>query len=250
MSVTVSRRRATLLTAAVGALASLTLTACGASGADVGRAIGGEPSPAGASAGASASASGQGASDGTSGDAKTPVSDKGSSSGTSGGSGTSGSGKESSSGKDSSSGNDSSGSSAGSMCTDTEVTAQAVSRPINHLLLTVTNTGSRTCSVYGYPALRFTGAQSVPPVIEDSQPQAVLTLAPGEKGYAGVGLSAADGSGTGGYRAKTLSLSYQDRNLEFTDEGAEVPLPAKGVYVDSSLSVTYWQYDAQTALTW
>ncbi len=55
-------------------------------------------------------------------------------------------------------------SSAGVTCTgaNTKVTAQTVTRPLNHMLLTVKNTGSKTCYLYGYPALRFQDAQAVP----------------------------------------------------------------------------------------
>ncbi|MFT9474533.1 DUF4232 domain-containing protein [Streptomyces sp. Mo3] len=50
---------------------------------------------------------------------------------------------------------------------------------MNHLLLTVAKTGSATCRLSGCSAARFGEAQSVPPVIEGSKPQAVVTLAPG-----------------------------------------------------------------------
>ncbi|MGX1916018.1 DUF4232 domain-containing protein [Streptomyces phaeochromogenes] len=128
---------------------------------------------------------------------------------------------------------------------NTRATATVVSRPLNHLLLTVTNTGSKNCNVIGYPAVRFGEAQSVPPVMEESKPQAVVTLAPGESGYAGVRLSMADGSGSNGYTAKSLSFYL-------TDSGAasKPSLPAKGVYVDDSISVTYWQQTMADALTW
>lgn len=131
---------------------------------------------------------------------------------------------------------------------NTKVTAQTVTRPLNHLLLTVKNTGSKTCYLYGYPAVRFTNAQAVPPVDEDSQPQAVTTLRPGQSGYAGLRLSAADGSGTGGYTAKTLSVIFQNRALDFVGSGVKVALPGKGVYIDSSLTTTYWLTDPQDAL--
>jgi hypothetical protein len=131
---------------------------------------------------------------------------------------------------------------------NTKVTAQTVTRPVNHLLLTVKNTGSKTCYLYGYPALRFQDAQAVPPVVEDSQPQAVTTLRPGQSGYAGVNLSSAEGSD--GYTAKTLSVIFQNRALDFVGSGVKVPLPAKGVYIDSSLRTTYWLTDPQDAIAW
>jgi hypothetical protein len=157
------------------------------------------------------------------------------------------------SGRRGTSGAGSSARSAGSdACTgaNTKVTAQTVTRPVNHLLLTVTNTGSKLCNLYGYPALRFEDAQAVPPVIDESHPQAVTTLLPGESGYAGVTLSGADGSGSDGYTAKTLSVIFQNRKLEFAGSGVGVPLPSKGVYVDGSLRVTYGLNDPQDAVNW
>ncbi|WP_031085056.1 DUF4232 domain-containing protein [Streptomyces sp. NRRL WC-3549] len=131
---------------------------------------------------------------------------------------------------------------------NSKVTFKTVSRPVNHALLTVTNTGSKACNAYGYPAVRFGEAQSVPPAFEESKPQAVVTLAPGESAYAGVMTSSADGSGTGGYSTKSLSVYFQGRDLSgSTGQGANVPLAEK-VYVDSTLTVTYWQADMADAL--
>ena len=134
---------------------------------------------------------------------------------------------------------------------NTKTVAAPLNRPLNHMLLTVTNTGSKTCYLYGYPAVRFGEAQAVPPVIEDSQPQAVVTLQPGESGYASVNLSAADGSGTGGHTVKTLSVYFQGRSgNESVGTGAHPSLPAKGVHVDDSLKVTYWQQEMEDAISW
>ncbi|MET7898030.1 DUF4232 domain-containing protein [Streptomyces mirabilis] len=127
---------------------------------------------------------------------------------------------------------------------NTKTTATEVSRPLNHLLLTVTNTGAKNCDLTGYPIARFGEAQSVPPVAESTHPQAVVTLTPGESGYAGVLLSAADGSGGNGYTAKTLVVG-------FTKGSSATPaLPAKGVYVDDKLTVTYWQQRLDDALAY
>ncbi|MFI9821140.1 DUF4232 domain-containing protein [Streptomyces sp. NPDC052013] len=128
----------------------------------------------------------------------------------------------------------------------TRTTATEVSRPLNHLLLTVTNTGSKNCNLTGYPAVRFGEAQSVPPAFEDSKPQAVVTLAPGESGYASVLLSAADGGGSGGYTAKSLAVHFDNG----ASDAAHPSLPAKGVYVDDSIRVSYWQSTMADALAW
>ena len=133
----------------------------------------------------------------------------------------------------------------------TRTVASPLSRPVNHMLLTVTNTGTKTCYLYGYPAVRFGEAQAVPPVIEDSQPQAVVTLAPGESGYASVSLSATDGSASNGYTAKSLAVHFQGRSgVGSVGKGATPSLPAKGVYVDDSLKVTYWQQEVDDAIMW
>ncbi|MFJ6129392.1 DUF4232 domain-containing protein [Streptomyces griseoviridis] len=133
----------------------------------------------------------------------------------------------------------------------TKTVAAPLSRPLNHLLLTVTNTGSKNCDLYYYPAVQFGQSQSVPPAIEDSMPQAVVTLAPGKSGYAAVILSAADGSGKHGYTSKSLDVYFMGRdNAGSVGKGAHPALPAKGVYVDDSVKVTYWQQKMEDAINW
>ncbi|WP_431990379.1 DUF4232 domain-containing protein [Streptomyces albogriseolus] len=134
---------------------------------------------------------------------------------------------------------------------NTSVTAAPVSRPVNHMLITVKNTGSKNCDLTYYPVLRFDEMQWVPQPIEDSKPQAVVTLAPGESAYAGVVLSAADGSGSGGATGKKLTVGFQARTPNSDGGPAAIPsLPAKGVYYDSSLTVTYWQSSMDDALAY
>ncbi|MEU9628754.1 DUF4232 domain-containing protein [Streptomyces luteogriseus] len=134
---------------------------------------------------------------------------------------------------------------------NTTVTAQPVRRPLNHMLLTVKNTGSKLCDLTYYPMLRFDEMQWVPRPIEDSKPQAVTTLAPGESGYAGVSLSAADGSGEWGTTGHKLTVGFQGRTPNSDGGPSALPaLPAKGVYYDSTLTVTYWLRDMDDALTY
>ncbi|MEV8541860.1 DUF4232 domain-containing protein [Streptomyces sp. NPDC051572] len=165
MSNTVFRRRTALVTATLAAAASLALTACGT---DLDSAAENTPTVA-ADNGISSTATSEADAGNT----------KAAASGTdvavtskSGGGSTTAKGSTGSKGS----------TSTIVTCTgaNTKVTAQTVTRPLNHLLLTVKNTGSKTCYLYGYPALRFTDAQAVPPVDEDSQPQAVTTLRPGQ----------------------------------------------------------------------
>lgn len=134
---------------------------------------------------------------------------------------------------------------------DTRTVAAPLNRPVNHMLLTVTNTGNRACYLYAYPALRFTDAQAVPPVVADSHPQAVVTLNPGESGYASVNLSAADGSGANGRTVTSLTVYFYGRSGSGSvGAAAHPPLPAKGLYIDDSLRTTYWQQSMDDALAW
>ncbi|MFJ7338704.1 DUF4232 domain-containing protein [Streptomyces sp. NPDC101110] len=134
---------------------------------------------------------------------------------------------------------------------NTTVTARPVPRPLNHMLITVKNTGSKMCDLTYYPVLRFDEMQWVPQAIEDSQPQAVTTLAPGESGYAGVSLSAADGSGEWGTTGHKLTVGFQGRTPNSDGGPSAIPaLPAKGVYYDSTLKVTYWLRDMDDALSY
>ncbi|WP_354641659.1 DUF4232 domain-containing protein [Kitasatospora camelliae] len=134
---------------------------------------------------------------------------------------------------------------------NTKTTAAPLNRPVNHMLLTVTNTGTGSCNLYGYPAVRFGEAQAVPPVIEDSHPQAVVTLRPGESGYASVNLAAADGSAAHGHTVTSLTVYFHGPSgNQSVGTGARPALPATGVHVDDSLKVTYWQRSLDEATSW
>ncbi|AXQ56521.1 MULTISPECIES: DUF4232 domain-containing protein [Streptomyces] len=131
----------------------------------------------------------------------------------------------------------------------TKVTVTDAPRPINHLLIKATNTSDTTCHLYYAPYLRFDQAQSAVPFIEESKPQAVVTLAPGESGYAGVLTSTPDGSHP--YDATSLTLYYAARSGQGSTGAPSHPaLPFDSVRVDSSNAVTYWQTSAADALMW
>lgn len=119
----------------------------------------------------------------------------------------------------------------------------------NHMLLTMTNTGSKACNAYYYPYLQFGEAQSVPKTFDESKPQAVATINPGESAYTAVMTSSADGSGSNGYSTKDLNVSFQNRDGNSDGTGSSVSVPlSKSTYVDSSLTVTYWQMSMDEAL--
>ncbi|GAA2265743.1 hypothetical protein GCM10010145_34870 [Streptomyces ruber] len=131
---------------------------------------------------------------------------------------------------------------------NTQVTVQEVSRPLNHMLVTVTNKGDKLCDLPYYPWVRFGQMQWAPQIAEYTKPQAVVTLAPGESGYAGVMLASADGSGENPEKADKVSIGFQDLNGEGSGPATTVNLPGDGVYFDSTLRVTYWQQSIEDAL--
>lgn len=131
------------------------------------------------------------------------------------------------------------------------ITAQPLKEPVNHLLLVATNTSGAVCDLYEAPYLRFDQAQSPLADLPDSKPQAVVTLAPGESGYAAVLTSSADGSGRNGRTMTSLSVSLPGRDGKGSIGGsAKVALPGGSAYVDDSAWVTYWQSDASAATAW
>ncbi|GAB3958121.1 DUF4232 domain-containing protein [Streptomyces sparsus] len=132
---------------------------------------------------------------------------------------------------------------------NTRTTAKPLSRPLNHVLLTATNTGSRVCDLYYHPAVRFDEAQSVPPAMEHTKPQAVTTLKPGESGYAVVITSSADGSGGDGRIASKLRVGFFDADRRSVGPVATPRLPAEGVHVDESVRVGYWLPSIEAALS-
>ncbi|WPW20657.1 DUF4232 domain-containing protein [Streptomyces sp. HNS054] len=250
--------RLQLLAAAGVAVASLALTACqdGTGTRDEGASA----SQPGASTPSDASSQApEESSSGSGGNASTANGSTGSGGDTAGsgesgsGSGGGGGGKGPSAGKGSAPGGSDDAPATFYPCngSNTSVSAAPVSRPVNHMLITVKNTGSKNCDLTYYPVLRFDEMQWVPQPVEESKPQAVVTLAPGESAYAGVLLSAADGSGSGGATGKKLAVGFQGRTPNSDGGPAAIPsLPAAGVYYDSSLTVTYWQSSADDALTY
>ncbi|MDT0455778.1 DUF4232 domain-containing protein [Streptomyces sp. DSM 41527] len=131
------------------------------------------------------------------------------------------------------------------------IVAQRLTRPVNHLLLKATNTSGAVCDLYYSPYLRFDQAQSPLAELPASRPQSVVTLAPGESGYAGVLTSSADGSGGNGRTVTSLSVSLPGRDGKGSIGGsAAVALPGGSVHLDDSAWVTYWQSDANDAAAW
>ncbi|NBM20829.1 DUF4232 domain-containing protein [Streptomyces sp. GC420] len=236
-------RLRTAVTAASALVAALSLTACGPD--DGGSGAGSAPSASSSASQGAGTGSGSGTSGKNGGNAGSgaPSADQAGD-----GDGGQGSGGSPDSGSDSDSGGN------GTACTsaNTKVTVSKVSRPLNHILLTLTNTGSTRCDAYAHPFLRFDESQAPTSVEEKSRPQAVVSVEPGESAYAGVLTSSADGTGADeGFEATSLTVTFADRNG--SGEGGTpvtLDLPAETFYVDSVATVTYWQSSLDDALMW
>ncbi|MGW9583867.1 DUF4232 domain-containing protein [Streptomyces albidoflavus] len=233
MTATPRSRRLRTLAAALVTTAALSLTACQTGTADATGVVDSTQPPAPGTESAETPAEEQ-----------PPATEK--ETGTSGASGASGN-----SGKEATQVADRKTAKKTTSCTakGTKVTVTDAPRPINHLLIKATNTSDTTCHLYYAPYLRFDQAQSAVPFIEESKPQAVVTLEPGESGYAGVLTSTPDGSHP--YDATSLTLYYAARSGQGSTGAPSHPaLPFDSVRIDSSNAVTYWQTSAADALMW
>jgi hypothetical protein len=123
--------------------------------------------------------------------------------------------------------------------------------PINHVMISATNTSKLPCHLNKFPSLRTFQSQTI--IIRaaaDTKPASVILLAPGATAYAGVMTNSADGSGTNGRQVSALSVELQSSGAEGGGVGrpVSVPMPASANYVDSSATVTYWESDLQSAI--
>jgi len=241
----IARHTTRLVASAAVLAAALSLTACGNDSKNDSKHTGSQAPAASAQPGSG----GEGAP--SSSGANGPAKSSGSSKAASGASGSEAGGKN---GSGQAAGKGSGSQQTTSACTGAQVkvTATKVNRPVNHMLLTATNTGSVPCYAYHAPYLRWDDeAQAATTFLDKSKPQAVITLAPGESAYAGVMYQSADGSGSGGYTARTLGVLFANRaGNGSTGPAVRLPLPKGGITTDSSAWVTYWQSTAQDALTW
>ncbi|MCX4763682.1 DUF4232 domain-containing protein [Streptomyces sp. NBC_01275] len=132
---------------------------------------------------------------------------------------------------------------------NTALTVTEASRPINHLLLKATNTGTKPCYAYSAPFLRAgADAQAPLPWADETTPQAVLMLEPGQSAYAGILTYSPDGEGGG--EEKTLGVYFTDKKGSSTGTEKTLKLPNGGVLFNSAATVTYWQDNAADALSW
>jgi hypothetical protein len=129
-----------------------------------------------------------------------------------------------------------------------------VRSPINHALITATNTGSKPCRIYRYPALRLSeNSQSETARLGPSQPQAVVTLDRGATAYAGLITASVDRNSQTKVTTSSIGLSLHgpDAGDSSTENGVDVPVPGGSLYVeDDNAQVTFWQDNVSDALAW
>ncbi|GAB7035847.1 DUF4232 domain-containing protein [Streptomyces sp. NPDC021749] len=233
----IARYRTRLVASAAVLAAALSRTACGNDSKDTGSKDTGSMTPVASS---QTTASGEGAL--PSPDAKGKAGDGGSSKNASRASGSgnghpSGPGQAAGKGTGKRTGKGSGSHAAIAACTGAQVkvTVTKVNRPLNHLLLTATNTGSMPCYAYAAPYLRWDGAQAATAFLDKSRPQAVVTLEPGKSAYAGIMYQSADGSGNSAYTARTLGVLFANRAENgSTGPAVRLALPKGGITTDSS----------------
>ncbi|WP_432252697.1 DUF4232 domain-containing protein [Streptomyces sp. HNM1019] len=111
----------------------------------------------------------------------------------------------------------------------------------DRLLLKVTQRAGLVCTLQGYPSLRFdTGQESVP--FEETEPQTVVTLKPGQFAYAAI-IGVGDESDKPGKAATKVTVSYHH------GEGRKTVNLPHAKYVHHT-KVTYWQSSASDAQKW
>ncbi|MEU7661121.1 DUF4232 domain-containing protein [Streptomyces lincolnensis] len=127
-----------------------------------------------------------------------------------------------------------------------------VKNPVDHVLITATNTGTKACHLYSYPALRISeNSQAVTARIGESQPQTVVTLDRGATGYAGLITASADRNSETKVTTPAIGVSLFGPDEGPTGSGVDVPVPGGSLYVEEdNAQVTYWQDNPNDALAW
>ncbi|GAA2016912.1 hypothetical protein GCM10009839_10820 [Catenulispora yoronensis] len=131
-----------------------------------------------------------------------------------------------------------------------KLAVSALREPINHVLITATNTSKSHCRLNGYPFLKYDPDQQAPVAAADAtKPATTIDLAPGDSAYAGVLTSSADGSGKNGKDRPTIDLQLASvAGGGLPGSPSKLAMPKGAQYVDDSAMVTYWVTDLQAAL--
>ncbi|MER7029089.1 MULTISPECIES: DUF4232 domain-containing protein [Streptomyces] len=114
-------------------------------------------------------------------------------------------------------------------------------------LLTATNNGSTPCSMYHAPFVADPVAGHTLTVAPDTEPQAVVVLAPGRTAYAAITLARTES--TQNHRTKTFDVTLAGKGNTGTDGHTAVSSPGPaGLQINPSTRVTSWQSTEEDAL--
>ncbi|MGW7685357.1 DUF4232 domain-containing protein [Kribbella sp. NPDC054772] len=109
---------------------------------------------------------------------------------------------------------------------------------VRHLMLEATNTSATKCEVANYPEVTLGNAQRPAPVKAGTEPGEVITIAPGEKAYAGV---LATGGHRDTYTVKFIAISLGSPGGEApAPEPVRVKMPVTSFEADDGQLVTTW----------
>ncbi|MFC0601114.1 DUF4232 domain-containing protein [Streptomyces palmae] len=227
--------------AAVAAI--LTATACDPSGSDDTKSSDKASASSPAQSGGTAPSKPAGGSDGTDGGSGGSGANSGSDTGSDTGSGSgTDDGSKANGGGDS---GGSAGSSAIAACETKDLSFGTESKDepsedVRHILITVTNTGSKKCNLYSYPDIHFNGARQAISMIKDSDGgEKFLTLEPGKDGYAALLLS---GGGMDTMDVKNIPVRLQGAQPgSGMSPTVNVDLPGEeALPMDDGARVTAW----------
>ncbi|MET7688103.1 DUF4232 domain-containing protein [Streptomyces sp. NPDC005483] len=128
-------------------------------------------------------------------------------------------------------------------CSDANISITTTLYPhdsVRHLLLTATNTGSKECTLYRYPIVRFDNGpeDQVGPMESEMKGAAIR---PGEKAYAGM-LLFRIGAPTEAVETMTVSLQGRVSNADPDSGPIKVALPDEADFlnIDDNPAVSYW----------
>ncbi|MEV6892030.1 MULTISPECIES: DUF4232 domain-containing protein [Kribbella] len=108
---------------------------------------------------------------------------------------------------------------------------------VRHLMLVATNNGAKKCAVQSYPVIMLGDAQRPAPVMAGGADE-VVTLAPGEKAYAGI---LATGGHMDTYTVKFMTVGLGSPGGETEPEQpVKVKMPVTSFEADDGQRVTDW----------
>ena len=109
---------------------------------------------------------------------------------------------------------------------------------VRHLMLVATNKSAKKCDVQNYPEVTLGDAKGYAPVKEGTNPDEAVTLAPGEKAYAGI---LATGGKIRTHRRESLRPPGSSPGGEAeAEKPVKVKMPSTSFEADDGQRVTYW----------